>query len=232
MYYITVDGDLKVILAAHVDDLIWVCEEGYEEAVEKVLGCFELKKIEEGKFRFCGREYEQLEDFSVKVTCKDNTEKILPINFKKAGRRLDDKATEGEIAQMRSVVGSLAWISRQVRPEMCYHTSKMQSVVGSAQVKHLVAANKILQHCISTSSRGLLFKSGLFDWNEKIVVTITDASWAGEKLIVDDKVFPRRSQYGRINCLGNASLWDTKEGGVHIIGWKSALIKRQCRSTR
>ena len=60
----------------------------------------------------------------------------------------------------------------------------MQSVVGSAQVKHLVAANKILQHCISTSTRGLLFKSGLFEWNEKIVVTITDASWDGEKLIV------------------------------------------------
>jgi len=92
LYYITVDGDLKSILAAHVDDLIWVCEEGYEEAVNMVLGSFELKKIEEGKFRFCGREYEQLEDFSVKVTCRDNTEKILPINFKKAGRRLDDNS--------------------------------------------------------------------------------------------------------------------------------------------
>ena len=30
----------------------------------------ELKKIEEGKFRFCGREYEQYEDFSIQVTCK------------------------------------------------------------------------------------------------------------------------------------------------------------------
>ena len=129
---------------------------------------------------------------------------------------------------MRSVIGGLAWIHRQVRPELGYHTSKMQSVVGSAQIKHLVASNKILQHSISTSTRGLLFKSGLFDWSDKIVVTITDASWAGEKLIVDDKVFPRRSQYGRINCLGNHSSWDGKEGGVHIISWKSALIKRQC----
>ena len=77
-YYLQVDGDLKVILAAHVDDLIWACEEGYESEVEKIFGCFEIKKIEEGKFRFCGREYNQLEDFSIKVTCKDNTENSFP----------------------------------------------------------------------------------------------------------------------------------------------------------
>ena len=90
---------------------------------------------------------------------------------------------------MRSVIGGLAWISRQVRPELSYHTSKMQSLVGSAQVKHLIASNKILQNSKNTSSRGLLFKSGFLDWNKKLVITITDASWANEKLIVDEKYF-------------------------------------------
>ena len=81
---------------------------------------------------------------------------------------------------MRSVVGSLAWIARQVRPELCYHTSKMQSVVGSAQVKHLISSNKILQHAISTSTRGILFKSGLFDWND----TYTTGSVASQCIIL------------------------------------------------
>ena len=31
--------------------------------------------------------------------------------------------------------------------------------------------------------------------------------------------------------MGSPELWEGKEGGVHIISWKSALIKRQCRST-
>ena len=141
---------------------------------------------------------------------------------------MDSKATAGEIGQMRSVVGSLAWIARQVRPEMTYYTSKMQSVVSTALVKHLVSCNKILHHAISTSSRGLFFKAGAFDFNSAILVTISDASWANEDRIVDDKIFPRRSQYGRFNCLGHPDLWDGNAGYVHFIGWKSGLIKRLC----
>ena len=51
LYYITVDGDVKVILAAHVDDLMWACEEGYEEQVQKILNRYDFKKLEEGSFR-------------------------------------------------------------------------------------------------------------------------------------------------------------------------------------
>jgi len=62
-------------------------------------------------------------------------------------------------------------------------------------------------------------------------MTISDASWAGEKMVIDDRVFPRRSQFGFMTCLGDPNLWTADEGYVHIIGWKSAIIKRQCRST-
>ena len=37
---------------------------------------FELNKIEEGDFRFCGREYSQADDYSVYVTCKNNNDMI------------------------------------------------------------------------------------------------------------------------------------------------------------
>ena len=121
-------GRIVIMAGAHVDDIMWAADPKYEYLITNLFEHFQLNQIEEGNFRFCGREYEQYEKINIRITCKDNTEKIPPINFKSAGRRLNDKATEGEIAQMRSVVGSLAWISRQVRPEMCYHTSKMQSV--------------------------------------------------------------------------------------------------------
>ena len=63
------------------------------------------------------------------------------------------------------------------------------------------------------------------------MITISDASWANDENIIDDKVFPRRSQYGRITALSHQNLWDGDEGPIHIIGWKSGLIKRTCRST-
>ena len=126
-----------VMMGSHVDDVMWAADSKYESMVKEFLGNFVIKHQKEGNFRFCGREYEQLEDFSIRITCQDNTEKILPINFDKGLRKLEAKATAGEIAQMRSVVGSLAWIARQCRPRLCYTCSRLQSVVGSAQVKHL-----------------------------------------------------------------------------------------------
>ena len=47
----------------------------------------------------------------------------------------------------------------------------------------------------------------------------------------DARLFPRRSQYGRILLLGDSKLWNSDEGFVRFIGFKSGLIKRTCRST-
>ena len=230
LYTYHVEGRIVVMMGAHVDDVIWAADPKYESMVTEFLSNFVIKHQKEGKFRFCGREYEQLDDYSIRITCQDNTEKILPINFDKGLRKLEDKATAGEIAQMRSVVGSLAWIARQVRPRLCYTCSRLQSVVNSAQVKHLEKCNQVLADAIATSTQGLFFKSGVFDFEGSLLMTISDASWAGEKLVINDRVFPRRSQYGFFTCLGDPNLWTSDEGYIHVIGWKSAIIKRQCRS--
>ena len=84
---------------------------------------------------------------------------------------------------------------------------------------------------IQDSSKCLYYKAKAFDWNKAVLVTITDASWAGEKLVVEDRVFPRRSQEGRITALADPAIWDGKSCNFHVIGWKSKLITRTCRST-
>ena len=98
---------------------------------------FELNQVEEGSFRFCGRVM-----ISACTTRVKTILKILPISFVKGDRGPEAKATAAEIAQARSVIGSLAWIARQVRPDLCYQTSRLQSVVSTAQVKHLTQCNK------------------------------------------------------------------------------------------
>ena len=77
----------------------------------------------------------------------------------------------------------------------------------------------------------MFFKAKAFDWHDAIIVTITDASFAAEKLVVDDKVFPRRSQKGRFTLLAHPDLWDGEKADMHVIGWRSTMIKRVCRST-
>ena len=110
----------KSMLATHVDDMLWATKSGYEDRVQQLLDRYTIKTVESGTFRFCGREVIQHSDFSVSVKCKDTTEKIEPVRYDPKGRKQTDLARDHEITQLRSVVGSLAWVARQCRPQLSY----------------------------------------------------------------------------------------------------------------
>ena len=44
-----------------------------------VLQKFLVDKEEHNSLRFCGKEFQQDEDFGIRVTAKDNTERVQPI---------------------------------------------------------------------------------------------------------------------------------------------------------
>ena len=145
------------MLATHVDDMLWATKLGYEDRVEQLLDRYTIKTVESGTFRFCGREVIQHSDFSVSVKCKDTTEKIEPVRYDPEERKQTD---------LRSVVGSLAWVARQCRPQLSYGVNKLQSVCGTATLDDLRFANKLLQEAKESSHDGLFFKSGLFAWKK------------------------------------------------------------------
>ena len=240
MYFLAVDGVLVIFMCTHVDDLIWAAKPEYRHIVKEILAIFSIKMLNQGPtYRFCGREIEQLPDKSIKVTCKANAEKILPINFHSGDRTDEDDATEGERKQLESVVGSLVYVARQAHIWMLYDTSKLQSVTKCARVKHLIYANILVAECASQSDEGLFYTSFAFDWKKKAVLSIGDASWAGETKVeeggkpLDCRFFPRRSQYGRINLLAGEEIFDDIMAKVHghFISAKSSLIRRLCGST-
>ena len=103
------------VLSSNVDDLLYGSLPGHEEAVQKILQTFDVKEQNEGEFRFCGKEFKQHSDHSITLTAKDSTEDIRPINISTT-RKLIDKCTDVGITSLRSVVASIAWIARQVRP--------------------------------------------------------------------------------------------------------------------
>ena len=139
------------------------------------------------------------------------------------GRKQTDVARDHEIAQLRSVVGSLDWVARQCRPQVSYGVNKLQSVCGTATLDDLRFANKLLQEAKESSDDGLFFKSGLFIWNKMEMLTITDASFGNESNF--------RSQKGRMTFLTGPDSFDKNGMGVHLIGYSSTIIGRVCRST-
>ena len=162
LYIYQEGGELKAMLATHVDDMLWATKPGYEDRIQQLLDRYTLKTVESSTFRFCGRSVVQHPDFSISVRCKDTTEKIELVLYDPRGCKQTDLARDHEVAQLRSVVGSLAWVARQCRPQLSYGVNKLQSVCGTATLDDLRFANKLLQEAKDSSDDGLFFKNGLF----------------------------------------------------------------------
>ena len=195
LYVVEVDGEIKAMLITHVDDLCWAVKPEFEENMDEILETFVVKKVEQSKFRCCGKEIQQLENFSIKVTSKDSAEQIGPIKFATTGRKMTDLATDNEIAQMRSVIGSLGWIARQCRPDLSYDVSKGQGVVTKATLKDLKEANLAVEKAHKNSAKGIIWDSNAISWDTAVVVTISDASFAQETVIEGDgKEKPHRTR--------------------------------------
>ena len=61
-------GEPALMLGSHVDDLIWACHPKYQYIIDD-LKHFQCGKVEQKKFRYCGKEVAQDDDFTIHVTC-------------------------------------------------------------------------------------------------------------------------------------------------------------------
>ena len=73
LYYVPgTDGIPAVMLGTHVDDLLWAHTDEGKKLMDRVLSHFELGKIEEGEFRYCGRRFRQDSEYNVSIDTEDN----------------------------------------------------------------------------------------------------------------------------------------------------------------
>ena len=216
------DGRIVSVMSSNVDDLLYGSLPDEEHHMQKILDTFNVREQNEGKFRFCGKEITQNGDFSIDVNARDNTEKIRPIDIK-AGRKLTDRCTPDESTALRSVTASLAWIARQVRPDLSYRVSKLQTAAGKGFVKDLKECNKVLDYALSTSDQGLHFTADGIDWDNIVVCTITDASFCNETIYEDGQKLDGRSQQGFVLCIAPAGIANMTEAPIHPIAWSSTV---------
>jgi hypothetical protein len=216
--------------------LLWAVDPEYQSNIDAILKEFEVKKVEKQKFRFCGREINQDDDFNIGAFCKDTAERVKPIAFKTKGRKDDDSVTEGERNQLRSVVGSLAWVARQSRPDLSYMVSRLQSHMDKATVDDLRDCNKLVAQAHNGSDLHLRYRAGAVDMDNCVMVVINDAGWAGEEQVLttadEQKIRePFRSQEGRIIGFAPDDCLHQRDCPMYIVMYRSNLIGRICRST-
>ena len=221
------DNKPIAVMTTHVDDLLYAYLPEGKEAMDRLLSKFEVGSTETGCFRYCGKQFTQGPDYSITIDVIDNTRRInrIPIGV---DRKQNDKLTKGELTQLRSVIGSLAWIARQARPDLAYKVSYLHTSVKSATVTTLKECNKTVDLAKNTMNEvKLQFAPSILDWQDCGVLTVTDASFSNEP--------GYKSQQGRSHFLTSAK--DLKDEAVTayrvlpIAYFSSTTMKRVCRST-
>ena len=145
-FYFYRDGGKVVcvcVLTTHVDDFLWASIGKGGTIIDRLLKKFEVGRRESGRLRFCGKQFDKSGN-DVLIDVIDTTTKITYIDIK-SNRKSTDQVDRGEERQLRSVVGSLSWISRQARPDILYRVSKLQSSIKGATIATLHEANKVLE---------------------------------------------------------------------------------------
>ena len=217
------ESKIIAVMSSNMDDLLYGYLPEGAEAMNSVLQQFLVGKEEHTRFRFCGKEFPQDEDFGVRVIAKDNTERVQP-NTYDAKYGLTRKATTSEVHQLRSVTQSPAWIARQTRPDFSYRISKIQSTFENACVKDLRECYRIVEYPTYTSTRCIY-------WDDAVVVTISDASFFQEQEQLDGITQNFKSQQACITALALGNALTAERMLVHFLSWSSTRIRRISRSS-
>ncbi|CAE7476031.1 RE1 [Symbiodinium microadriaticum] len=246
-------GVLVGCMIVHVDDLM-VCHDGSTfatQAVERLgkrfpFGTWENVSEKPSGVTYCGKEIKIVKDNSGEyVSLSQNAfldGRLQEMEIAKERRKSPESlATPEEMANYRSVVGSLQWLATQSRPDLCFETNQLQKRISDLRVCDLIRANKAVREADSNRMQIVFRDLG----RDAQLVVYTDAglySSVGveiderecEDLLLSDK--SKRlvySQKGAVVGFVRKGSTDIRGELAHInvLDWRSTTNKRVIESS-
>ena len=212
------DGKFHGLVVSHVDDLLLIGDDVFEEEVEDKLKVeFVISKIEENNFKYCGCQIEVNPDGSFHVDQNEYVEAIKHIPDVEGP--IDRILNEREKKDARAKIGEILWLSLMTRPDLSYDVNLLSSQISRATVATIIELNKLVTKVKKCKQNYLRFTK-LGNISELTVKVYADASFGNR----DEGT---RSTEGRIVLLQNA-----EKDVVNISGWKTKKISRVCRSVK
>ena len=226
------DGSLAGLLVCHVDDLMWTGGSYMEECMKKICDHYNFGKVEKDNFKYCGRNITR-DEKAIYVKCEKLVDRVRPIFIPPEMKKKEDVLVNENLkGQLRSVVGSLAWLVRVCRPDLAYAVCKLQMSVHAATIGDVKYANSIISLAQKTKDFGLTYPICAFQFEDLMIVAIQDASHAADfDVSLSGEKLGHRSQSGRLLCVADKSFEQSRTGHLLIVEWHSTVIKRVCRST-
>ncbi|CAE7614157.1 GIP, partial [Symbiodinium pilosum] len=142
------------------------------------------------------------------------------------GANDDELASEDLVADNRSLVGALSWLSAQTRPDLTCAVSMAQQLQKCPTVGDLKFSHSTARKALDFKDEGLRFKP--LDIEDMVVLVYHDAGWANAKdtehdepyfeLTAEDKV---ASQLGDLVLFADKKCLAGNPSDFTVADWKS-----------
>ena len=130
------------IIALATDDLLHGGGPEHLERMENLKRRYKMGKYQFENGRFCGKNYHTMPDGSIHIDQEHFVqEKVNVIKIDSARRKQRySKCSEQEISDLRTLLGSLSWLSKESRPDLAGRTALLQQTLPHPRVRDLIEA--------------------------------------------------------------------------------------------
>ena len=228
VYMLHDQGQLHGAIAVEIDDLFSFGSDLHYQKMDLlrqrfVFGKFEMVDESSCGVGFNGRRVRQLADRSFSVDMeKFIGERLDPVSLAK-GRKADPKAlaNASEIAQLRAVVGALAWAAKEGRPDAAAAASLGAGSFPKPTIQDVIDVNKTVHLIKSNPSLSIKIRA----------IPLPNLAWG----VVSDASFANAYGGNSQGAYGIIAFHEDLQRGTRVpcslVSWKSGRIHRVVNST-
>ncbi|CAE6950806.1 RE1 [Symbiodinium sp. CCMP2592] len=216
-------GQIIGLISSHVDDFLMAGESSHPEW-QRFLHAFhqayDWSPWERGAFKHCGLQLVQHADYAVTLDHSAFCGELKQMPAVKEQRTLND----GEIAQIRAILGSVQWRVYQSAPHHAAKLNYLQSMIASKDSSIVEQVNKLVREVYASRSVSVQVQSlGATQPDQLCLVAWSDASLANRPDL--------SSTGGYLVGLMNQQSLESGIGKVNPVSWKSGKLHRVARSS-
>ena len=144
----------------------------------------------------------------------------------------DSPLAPREVRVFRALCGSLQWLVAQLRVDIAFKVSAVQSELKAPTVGSLLRANSIIMFARGSPEFELVYRP--LDLSVAGCVVVTDAALGNVDSTGSPLPGPEKrlhSQAGYLILLGDLDLCSGKQGVFNLIDFRSHRLTRVCRSS-
>ena len=225
------DRELSGILVAHVDDLLLSGDGEAKTSFDQVGQELGYGSVELQDFVWCGKRIRRAQGGTIRLSMVEYHQNLKEADLSLARRRDPDAPlTDFERRQLRAVLGSLQWLVAQLRFDMAFTVSSLQS--AEPTVRTLIRANAAVRAFRQDCQFELTFRP--IDYRTAGLMVVTDASLGSVKLNGSSDGAPQKKVYSQacyFVILADQNLMSGLPGKFNILDARSHRIPRVCRSS-